>query len=153
MLERLRAADAVALVSRSEWVLENFRALVHNGRYHFVAVRGWKGQLFWLDPREGPEKISFSQFVRLIQREDVTMLMPPVAAAGRGRRARRRTQRRRRRMTPRRRLTCLGRTRRPWSMRRQLWPCQTRRRRQRTRVDGGRAGAPWRVGARVLSCS
>ena len=45
MLERLRAADAVALVSRSEWVLENFRALVHNGRYHFVAVRGWKGQL------------------------------------------------------------------------------------------------------------
>ena len=83
-LERLRPADAVALVSRPEWVLDNFRALVHNGRYHFVAVRGRKGQLLWLDPREGPKKISFGQFVRLIQREDVTMLIPAAAAAGTG---------------------------------------------------------------------
>ena len=64
--------------------VESFRALVHTGRHHFVAVRGRKGQLFWLDPREGPKKISFGQFVRLIQREDVTMLIPPVAAAGAG---------------------------------------------------------------------
>jgi len=84
ILERLRAADAVALVSCREWVSDNFRALVHTGRYHFVAVRGRSGQLFWLDPREGPKKISFGQFVRLIQREDVTMLIPPVAAAGGG---------------------------------------------------------------------
>ena len=84
-LERLRPADAVALVSRPEWVLDNFRALVHNGRYHFVAVRGRKGQLLWLDPIEGPKKISFGQFVRLIQREDVAMLIPAaVAAAGTG---------------------------------------------------------------------